>query len=58
MCSPRWPRASATRRIAERLVVTERAVERHITSIFEKLELSTADGGHRRVLAVLRYLGD
>jgi DNA-binding NarL/FixJ family response regulator len=46
------------RGIAEQLVVTERAVERHVTSIFEKLGLSAADGGHRRVLAVLAYLGD
>jgi len=46
------------RAIAGELVVTERAVERHVTSIFEKLGLSAADGGHRRVLAVLAYLGD
>ncbi len=43
--------------IAERLVVSVGAVERHVTSIFEKLDLSAADGGHRRVLAVLAYLG-
>ncbi len=42
--------------IAEELVVTERAVEKHVTSIFSKLGLSTAEHGHRRVLAVLRYL--
>ncbi|MGH2892356.1 MAG: response regulator transcription factor [Solirubrobacteraceae bacterium] len=41
--------------IAERLVVTERAVEKHITSIFAKLQLPAADS-HRRVLAVLTYL--
>jgi DNA-binding NarL/FixJ family response regulator len=46
------------RAIAADLVVTERAVERHVTSIFEKLGLSAADGGHRRVLAVLAYLRD
>lgn len=41
--------------IAERMVVTERAVEKHITSIFGKLRLPAADA-HRRVLAVLTYL--
>jgi DNA-binding NarL/FixJ family response regulator len=46
------------RAIAERLDVTERAVERHVTAIFEKLGLSAGDGGHRRVLAVLAYLRD
>jgi DNA-binding NarL/FixJ family response regulator len=44
------------RAIAGELVVTERAVERHVTSIFDKLDLNAADGGHRRVLAVLTYL--
>jgi DNA-binding NarL/FixJ family response regulator len=42
--------------IARRLFVTERAVERHVTSIFTKLGLTGEDGGHRRVLAVLAYL--
>jgi DNA-binding NarL/FixJ family response regulator len=42
--------------IAERLVVTERAVEKHITSIFGKLNLPAAPADHRRVLAVLAYL--
>jgi DNA-binding NarL/FixJ family response regulator len=43
--------------IAERLVVTVPAVERHITNIFTKLGLHSAAGDqHRRVLAVLRYL--
>lgn len=45
------------KQIADRLVVSVGAVERHVTSIFEKLGLSAADGGHRRVLAVLTYLG-
>jgi DNA-binding NarL/FixJ family response regulator len=42
--------------IAERLVITERAVEKHVTSIFGKLGLSPAAEDHRRVLAVLTYL--
>jgi DNA-binding NarL/FixJ family response regulator len=42
--------------IAERLVVTERAVEKHVTSIFQKLRLPAAAEDHRRVLAVLTYL--
>jgi DNA-binding NarL/FixJ family response regulator len=42
--------------IARELVVTERAIEKHVTSIFSKLGLTTVEDGHRRVLAVLRYL--
>jgi DNA-binding NarL/FixJ family response regulator len=42
--------------IAERLVVTEKAVERHVTSIFSKLLNDSAPDEHRRVLAVLRFL--
>src|SRR4051812_17236258 len=42
--------------IAEQLVVTERAIEKHVTSIFSKLGLTPASEDHRRVLAVLRYL--
>jgi len=42
--------------IAERLVVTERAVEKHVTSIFGKLKLSATAEDHRRVLAVLAFL--
>ncbi len=42
--------------IAEQLVVTERAVEKHVTSIFAKLRLPAAAEDHRRVLAVLAYL--
>jgi DNA-binding NarL/FixJ family response regulator len=44
--------------IAETLVVTPAAVEKHITGIFEKLELDSAGTEHRRVLAVLTYLRD
>ena len=43
--------------IAAALVVGEGAVEKHINSIFGKLGLPPADRDHRRVLAVLRYLG-
>jgi DNA-binding NarL/FixJ family response regulator len=42
--------------IAGRLVVTERAVEKHVTSIFDKLGLMPAAEDHRRVLAVLSFL--
>ena len=44
------------RAIAEHLVVSERAVERHVTAIFGKLGLTTSEGDHRRVLAVLAFL--
>ncbi len=43
--------------IAETLVITERAVEKHVTSIFAKLNLPPAAEDHRRVLAVLAFLG-
>jgi DNA-binding NarL/FixJ family response regulator len=42
--------------IAEAMVVTERAVEKHVTSIFGKLKLPPTAEDHRRVLAVLRFL--
>ena len=42
--------------IAEKLVITQRAVEKHVKNIFQKLRLTPADTDHRRVLAVLRYL--
>jgi DNA-binding NarL/FixJ family response regulator len=44
--------------IAQRLVITEGAVEKHVTSIFTKLGLEPAETDHRRVLAVLSYLED
>ena len=42
--------------IADRLVVTEKAVSKHINSIFTKLDLFPAGDNNRRVLAVLAYL--
>jgi DNA-binding NarL/FixJ family response regulator len=48
----------SNRGIAEALVVTEAAVEKHVTSIFRKLELGSAPTEHRRVLAVLAQLRD
>jgi DNA-binding NarL/FixJ family response regulator len=43
--------------IAQALVITDSAVAKHINSIFTKLDLHPDDGDHRRVLAVLRFLG-
>jgi DNA-binding NarL/FixJ family response regulator len=42
--------------IAERMVVTEGAVEKHVSNIFGKLGLPPSDADHRRVLAVLAFL--
>ena len=42
--------------IAQHLVVSDGAVEKHISSIFSKLDLAPSDTEHRRVLAVLTYL--
>src|SRR5690606_9165802 len=42
--------------IAEPLVVTPRAVEKHVGNIFAKLDLPESGSDHRRVLAVLRWL--
>lgn len=42
--------------IAQQLVVTERAVEKHVTNIFGKLDLPPAPDDHRRVLAVLAFV--
>jgi DNA-binding NarL/FixJ family response regulator len=46
----------SNRSIARELVVSTPAVERHVTSIFAKLELPSGPDAHRRVLAVVRYL--
>ena len=48
----------SNRGIAEALVVSEAAVEKHVTAIFRKLEIEPTATEHRRVLAVLRYLGE
>jgi len=42
--------------IAERLIISQGAVEKHVANIFLKLELPVSDSDNRRVLAVLRYL--
>ncbi len=42
--------------IAERLVISPGAVEKHISNVFTKLDLEPEDGAHRRVLAVLTFL--
>jgi DNA-binding NarL/FixJ family response regulator len=42
--------------IAHRLVISAATVEKHITSVFAKLQLTPSDDYHRRVLAVLTYL--
>ena len=44
--------------IARAMVVQPGAVEKHISSIFSKLDLPAGDDHHRRVLAVLAYLRD
>jgi DNA-binding NarL/FixJ family response regulator len=52
----RMAEGRTNRAIAEELFVSERAVERHVTSIFSKLDLPAGEQDHRRVLAVLAYL--
>lgn len=47
----------SNRAIAERLFIAERTVEKHVTSILTKLRISATQDDHRRVLAVLAYLG-
>ena len=53
----RMAEGRTNRAIAEELFVSERAVERHVTSIFSKLDLPAGEQDHRRVLAVLAWLG-
>jgi DNA-binding NarL/FixJ family response regulator len=48
----------SNRGVAEALVVTEDAVEKHVRSIFRKLDIPVAATDHRRVLAVLAFLDD
>ena len=47
----------SNRAIAERLFIAERTVEKHVNSILTKLRISVSQDDHRRVLAVLAYLG-
>jgi DNA-binding NarL/FixJ family response regulator len=42
--------------IADALVIGEAAVEKHVTNLFQKLDLGPTSTEHRRVLAVLTYL--
>ena len=46
----------SNRAIAEQLAITDRAVEKHVTGIFSKLDLPATAEHHRRVLAVLTFL--
>lgn len=43
--------------IADALIVTDGAIEKHVRNIFTKLDLPTTEHDHRRVLAVLRWIG-
>jgi DNA-binding NarL/FixJ family response regulator len=46
----------SNRAIADRLDITERGVQKHVTSIFAKLDLPAGEDDNRRILAVLEYL--
>ena len=56
-CSRSSPRAARTRATGERLGVTERAVQKHVTAIFDKLGLTAGEDDNRRILAVLTTCG-
>jgi DNA-binding NarL/FixJ family response regulator len=47
---------SSNRAIAQRMYLSQRAIERHVTTIFTKLGINPSRHAHRRVLAVLAYL--
>ena len=55
-CSSWSPRAARTRRSAERLVITQAAVQKHVSTIFNKLGLPAGEDDDRRILAVLAYV--
>ena len=69
-CKPSWASTTSRRRwpplaegrsnagIAEALILTVGAVEKHIANILMKLRLQQSESDHRRVLAVLAYLQD
>ena len=55
-CSRRWRPVAATRPTAKALFMSERAVEKHVGSVFQKLGLANESDVNRRVMAVLAYL--
>jgi len=44
--------------VSERLVISQGAVVKNIGNVFRKFDLEATEGAHRRVLAVLAYLGE